>query len=392
MPRKKPATDVIVIGGGVIGLAIADALARAGLRVTLIERGQCGREASWAGAGIIQAGGWHRRGPMVDLVRESVRMYAAFAADLYERTGIDPQYVNCGSLELLFENQQYRMAFSEVKAASVHAEAHGRPVLELLSPEQAAVREPAITADLLGAKYCPVTSQVRNPRLMQALLAACRNEGVHIVEGTAVNRLLRHGERIVGVGTSAGDFIAKHIVLAAGSWSPLIEGVARDLMPVFPVRGQIALVQMPGERPFRHILERGRCYLVPRLDGRIIVGATQEPDSGYDKRTTVGGLHHLFALARRMVPELESATVLQTWAGLRPGTPDGRPYIGPVPGCDGLLAATGHFRSGLTLAPLTARIIADLILRGQTPYDLSRCAPGRPIAAPAYPASKAAPP
>lgn len=376
MSREKQHSDVIVIGGGVIGLAIADALAREGLSVSILERAQCGREASWAGAGIVQSGSWHRQDSLVQMQRCSVKEYASFTADLRERTGIDPEYTCSGSLELLLEDQQYRMAKSEVKAAARYEQEYGRRVLELLTPEEARQRESAVTVDLLGAKYNSTTGQVRNPRLLRSLQAACIKSGVEIVEDCEVKGLITQKDRVAGVRTVCGTRSAARVVLAAGCWSSRLDPYLDAIMPTVPVRGQMVLLSVPT-LPFTHVLERGRCYLVPRRDGHVLLGATQEPDAGFDKAVTAGGVESLMSLGLRLVSGLAEATLERMWAGLRPGTPDGRPYIGPVPRMEGLIAATGHFRSGLTLAPVTARIVADLVVRGETSHGLDRCLPGR---------------
>jgi len=373
-------TDVVIVGGGVIGLSSAYRLAREGVRVTLLERGLCGQEASWAGAGVLQCGSWHRTDGLVRLLRKSLLQYPDFAAELHEQSGIDPQHIPCGSFELLLDEQRHDMAVRAVKAAEHYHAQFGQTVLELLSPMQAREQEPHISEELLGAKSCPVTSQVRNPLLLKALRAACVRMSVEIVEQCPVQEFLRDDERVVGVRSKQGDFSCAHVVLAAGAWSSLIESFLEQKTPVYPVRGQIVLLEMQP-RPFTHIIEQGDCYLVPRLDGRIVVGATEEHDSGYEKINTAAGIHQLLTLAQRLVPRLAGATILRTWSGLRPGTPDRRPFIGPVPGTEGLLAATGHFRFGLVLAPMTAKIIADLIVRGETEHDLARCAPGREITA-----------
>ncbi|GMV98050.1 MAG: glycine oxidase ThiO [Phycisphaerae bacterium] len=376
--RRNPSCDAIVIGGGIIGLSIAWRLAQDGLSVTLIERGPCGQEASWSGAGVLQCGSWHRKDPLVHLLRTSLRQYPAFAAELKDRTGIDPEFIPCGAFELLLEDQHYRMAASEVNAAEAYRESYGRTILELLPPEEARRREPNIAADRLGVKYNALTCQVRNPRLTAAARAACLLAGVRLVEHCAVRQITRDGGKVAGVMTDFGSFAAPHVVLAAGSWSSLIDPQVGQLVQVYPVRGQIVLLETP-RRLFEHVIERGKCYMVPRLDGRIIVGATEEHECGFDKRNTAEGVNQLLTLCQKLVPALAGAVVAKTWAGLRPGTPDRGPYLGPVPGWSGLWSATGHFRSGLILAPITAVIISELIRTGRTQYDIARLAPGREV-------------
>lgn len=378
MFRSIKSPDVIVVGGGVNGLSVADALTRQGARVTVLERGQCGREASWAGAGIVKSGSWHRRDALVQMQRDSVRAYESFAADLCERTGIDPEYHCCGSLELLLDEQQYRMAKSEFRAAAAFEADYGRRVIDLLTPEEARKREPAITDDLLGAKYDSTVGQIRNPRLLRALRQACAQGNVQIEEECEAKGLVTQNGRVTGVRTVRGVRTAERVVLAAGAWSSRMDAYLDSIMPTVPVRGQVVLLNA-AVPAFSHVLERGRNYLVPRRDGHVVLGATQEPESGFDKTLTTGGVSHLLAMGLRLVPGLADSAVATMWAGLRPGTPDGRPYIGPVPGMEGLIAATGHFRCGLTLAPVTTRIVTDLILRGETAYDLSRCLPGRKL-------------
>jgi glycine oxidase len=201
---------------------------------------------------------------------------------------------------------------------------------------------------------------------------------VVIEEGVTVHHLIQEGDRVTGVQSTAGDHHAAHVVLTAGAWSDQLDDRLAQMMPVYPVRGQIVLLEMP-KLPFRHVLDRGKCYLVPRLDGKIVVGATEEHKSGFIKANTADGISGLLNLAVRMVPALKEATMVKTWSGLRPGTPDHWPYIGPVPGFDGLIAATGHFRSGLTLAPATADVVVDWITTGKTDADLSRAKPDREI-------------
>ncbi len=376
MASERTTSDVLVIGGGVIGLAVAWRLARGGLSVVLLEKGSVGREASWASAGVLAAGNWQRKDPLVRFQRKSLAMYPTFCAEAAGASGIDPEYVRCGSLELLFDEQQFRMAQAEVDAAVDYRDADGAPILRLLTPREARSIEPRLSGEILGAKLCTFNAQVRNPRLLRALAAAAVAAGTRIVEGCEVTGLLRDGDRVRGVRSTQGDREAGHTVLCAGAWSSAIDATAGAHIPVLPVRGQIALLKASVAWPPRMIKHR-KSYVVPRADGHILVGSTQEHESGFDAGTTAEGVGYVLSQAQRMVPPIGQAAFVQAWAGLRPGTPDRRPYIGPVPGSEGLIAATGHFRTGLGLAPLTAEVVADVIVRGRTAEDVSLFQPGR---------------
>ena len=371
-------SDVIVIGGGVIGLSVADALGREGLSVTLVERGLCGREASWASVGLLKPSNPNRRGPMQKLQRISLEMMPDYCADLREQTGIDPQYDRCRSIELLFNDQRYRMALSEEQAAQKMPD--GRPEWQVLTPEQAREVEPCVSGDCLAALLCRATAQVRNPRLLRALVAACKSGQVRIQENTPVRGLLIEADRVTGVVTDRERFLADHVVLCAGAWSSQIDQRLGNTIRTYPVRGQVVLLNTADcpEARFTHVIDRQGCYLVPRRDGLVLVGATVEPEAGYDRRNTPAAISKLIQEALSLVPALAGAGVAALWAGLRPGTPDRRPYVGTVPGLDGLVAATGHYRTGLALAPITAEIVADLIVRGSSGRNLSLCLPGRP--------------
>lgn len=370
--------DVIVIGGGVIGCTTAYRLAQAGLTVTIVERGDCGREASWAGAGILIPGSVTRTNPLATLRRESLLRYGSFTSELFERTGIDPQYTVCGSLDLITDDNQVAAADREVAAGRTTPD--GQPAVQRLTAEETRALEPALTDRLRGALLIRDVAQVRNPRLMNALCVAGTQVGVRFLTHTSVHDLIVEGERVTGVQTSTGPLNAKHVVLAAGAWSTHVAARLVGQIEVYPVRGQIVqLEKLP--RPFTHVIDHGQCYLVCRRDGKIIVGATEEHESGYDKRNTAAGISKLLKLAERFVPSLKDATLLRSWAGLRPGTIDRLPFLGPVPGLDGLLAATGHFRGGLILAPITAEVITQLITEGKTRFDLDAFRPGRKLEA-----------
>ncbi len=389
--------DALVIGGGVIGLAAALRLRQRGLSVTLLERSECGREASWAGAGMLIPPNPNRRGPMQQLVRRSLELYRAFCEELTELSGIDAEYESCGAMEILTSDQRYRMALSEQRAAAQppstrdSVDASGErvvrpPEFEVLDIDAARVLEPGLAPavagtdqvklSIVGVLHVRDAAQVRNPRLLTALQAACRQTGVHVRERASVSELMVDGARVVGAKIGDEALRAERTVVCAGAWSSGVCGELGPSLPVYPVRGQIVLLRMP-KRPLRHLIIERSTYLVPRRDGHVLIGSTEEHDSGFEKRNTPSAIQRMLQTAAAMAPCLADASVVGMWSGLRPGTPDRRPYLGLVPGVAGLIAATGHFRMGLTLAPVTAEIVADLVTAGTTAYDLSLCRPGR---------------
>jgi glycine oxidase len=364
--------DVLIIGGGVIGLTAAYYLARERVRVAVVDKGDFGQEASWAGAGIIPPGNPGRARTPFDLLRaQSSALYPGLSTELRECTGIDNGYRRCGGLELADEADD---AAQEWRSEGIAFEALAEPdVLRL---------EPRLARGLGTAYHLPDMAQVRNPRHIKALLAACAALGVRLRPGCPVQTLERQGSRIVGVTTAEGRLTADRFILAAGAWAEAL------LLPlgwrpgIHPVRGQIVLLH-PGAPLFQHVLLRGKRYLVPRPDGRVLVGSTEE-DAGFDKRTTAGAVGQLLAFAVALVPALAQAPLERCWAGLRPGTPDELPFLGPVPGLDNLFVAAGHFRAGIQLSPGTGLVLKELLL-GQEPtvpleaFRLDRApAPPRP--------------
>ncbi len=369
--------DILIIGGGIVGLTTALSLRQAGLGVTLLERGRCGREASWAGAGIIAPPDPTREDPLFHIHTASIERYPALCAELQELSGVDTEYAPCGAVDLLTTEQARLTAERNVEAAADQRTPEGEPILEMVSAERALSLEPRLAGDAPAYQLCRRTAVARNPRLLEALRLSCEKVGVVIREGTAVVAFLMAGDRLTGVRTTDGDHHAKHTVLCAGAWSSQWAPPAlAEMMPVHPVKGQIVLVKT-DEAPISRVINMEGAYVVPRRDGRVLIGSTVEPEAGFDKRNTPKGVNTLITHALRMVPCLADAPIETMWAGLRPNSPDGQPFLGPVPGFDGLLAATAHFRSGLTTAPMTAEIIRDLVLTGDCAFDISWCKPGR---------------
>ena len=356
--------DVVIVGGGVIGLSVAYALAREGIRPTVLDRRELGREASWAGAGLIPpVGDRASKHPMIALRSWSARLYPVWSAALREETGLDNGYRRTGGVDVAWTEDEERELLTTAGRWRVEGIAYER-----LPPGDTMRVEPALNPELRAVYYLPDRAQVRNPRLLRALMAAVTRRGgrlmpFHVVEGFDIH----HG-RVTGVRTSAGNLPCGTVVMAAGSWSgQLLEPIGVHA-PTPPLKGQIVLLR--GERPLiGRIVEHGKNYLVPRDDGRVLVGATEE-NVGFDTRPTAVGARDLLDLALRLCPVLSQAEVEATWAGLRPGSVDTKPYIGKAPELKNLIVATGHKRAGLQLAPATAEIVADLVLERPLSLDI----------------------
>jgi glycine oxidase len=352
--------DVLIIGGGVIGLTTAYFLAKDGLQVTVVDRGEFGQESSWAGAGIISPGNPARAKSGFDKLRAlSARMFPSLSQHLCEETGIDNGYLPCGGVELM----------SGVDEATLLSWLDERIESRHMTGAELKRMEPAFAGSLEDGYYQPAMAQVRNPRHVRALAAACRACGVELVSNCAVRNFQADGERVLAAVSDCGELRAHRFLISTGAWTdPLLKPFGWQL-GVYPVRGQIVLFNA-GKPLFRPVLLQGKNYLVPRADGRILAGATEE-NVGFVKDNTPEAVNRLTRMARNFVPALERVPVERTWAGLRPGTPDGLPYLGLVPGARNLYLAAGHFRSGITTSPATGLVISDLLQDRPTAVPLA---------------------
>jgi glycine oxidase len=350
--------EAIVVGGGIIGLLCARELVKGGLTVTLLDRDQTGHQASWASAGIVTPRvprGW---APSTLLNNLSVSLWPGLAEELRAEVGMDVEYRENGCLVPAFDAEEARQLRSEVaplRQAGVAAE----------FVDGAALREaePALGPAVVAAQLMP-GGNVDNRRAVRALDLALRKAGATVVTGAQVTEVLERGGRVRGVRTLDQDYEADVVVLAAGSWTGRIAG-ARPAVPVVPQRGQILALWAP-EMPLRRVvLKPDDPYLVPRVDGRIIVGATRE-FVGYERTVTAGGIAWLLTSAIEMVPSFAGATIHETWTGFRPVSADGMPIIGPA-AIGGLFYATGHGASGVGPAPGTAALLAALVLGKEPP-------------------------
>ncbi|HET9903219.1 MAG TPA: glycine oxidase ThiO [Xanthobacteraceae bacterium] len=373
---------VAVIGAGVCGLGIAWRLAQRGARVTVFDKGLAGEGASHAAAGMLAACAEAEPGEeaLVALGRKSQAMWPAFAAELREATGIDVELRREGTLIVaLTADDQARLTHDLGFQKGL-----GLPV-EWISSAEARRREPHLGPRLAGAVASPEDHQVENRKLVAALRLAAERAGVALAERTEVARIATAGPRATGVVLSDGTAVAADaVVLAAGAWSRSIEGIEPDNRPpVRPIKGQMLALKMDPAAPLvRHVVWGPNIYIVPRNDGRLVLGATVE-EKGFDATLTAGGVLSLLEAAWRVFPAIEELPVVETWVGHRPGSRDDAPILG-ASGIAGLFYATGHHRNGILLAPVTAESIARLVSDGTLdpdiePFGIGRFA--RPLAA-----------
>ena len=361
--------EAVIAGGGLIGGAIALELALAGVRVAIFERGEPGQEASWAGAGILSPAPENPATiPLVPLGKASMALYPDFVARVQEISGQDVGFRAKGALEALFSRDTARELSTHV---ALH---HGLGLkAEAISAEDARELEPALSPEVEAAVLRPDEASVDNRALTHAVLEAARKSGAEIFPHREVQGVWRDTNRCAGLLLKGEKIAAQWTIIAAGSFSASIAGVG-SYAPVRPAKGQ--MISLRSERvKIERVLWSDKIYLVPRNDGRLLAGATVEY-VGFDKKVTAGALQKILSGAMELAPDLASARVEETWAGLRPDSPDHLPILGPVD-IDGLLLATGHFRSGILLAPITARLVREWVTEQSVSVDWDRFTPLR---------------
>ena len=347
--------EVAVLGGGVIGCAVAYTLARAGRRVAVFERARIGAEASSAAAGMLGVQAETDDEVMLRLGLESLRLYPALLESLRAETGMAVEFWRSGTLYVAFNGVdeaalEARRAWQ--RAAGVSS--------ERLSPHQVWTLEPLVSRRVRSGALFPLDARVDSAALTRALGRAAGAAGCVLREEEEVKSVVAEQGRVVGIATAKGRVACDAVVNAMGAWAGRVRGTTP--FPVHPVRGQMAVVWSPRV-PFRHAVYSARAYAVARRDGRVLLGSTREA-VGFDKRVTAGGVGTILGAALELAPALGELRLSDSWSGLRPGSGDGRPIVGADPAVRGYYVASGHYRNGVLLAPVTAQLIGAL-LRGE---------------------------
>lgn len=353
--------DVIIIGGGVIGLSLAWELAGRGCISHVLDQGPIGRAASWAGAGLVPPPHHVKdlNDPTCMLRARSAELYPRWSQQLLEETGIDNGFRVSGGLDVALNAKE------EPALQSMTGRWRKQGIrYEVVDDIRALELEPELTRQFSRAYYLPERAQIRNPWHLKALQSACQNLGVSFHPHSAVEALNLRNGKIEGVKTADGELIASQVIVTAGAWSDQLLSPLGISMPTRPIKGQMLLLD-PGRILLKRIIEHEKCYLVPRDEGLVLAGATEE-NVGFNDVLTGSAESYLWNEAVSLVPALAQSRIVNHWCGFRPGSKDSRPYLGSVPGFEGLYVATGHQRAGLSLSPATAESMADLIL-GQTP-------------------------
>lgn len=366
--------DVVIVGGGIIGLSIARELALRGLqKVTVIERGEFGKEASWAAGGILA--------PQVEadspdeffkLASASRDLYPRFVGALQAETGIDVQLEQTGTVYVGFtdeDEREMRRRFDWQTRAGLQ--------VEWLAREDVRRLEPNISPHVRCALRFPDDWQVENRKLTEALVRANEKLGVQLIANCEIRSVRIENKRVTGIESETASIEAATVVIAAGAWTSEIRtlGTNSSAVQIEPLRGQMLCFQT--DPPFtRHVIYSSRGYLVPRHDGRLLAGSTTE-HVGFDKRVTDEGAAAIKSMAFEIAPRLESAAIMDSWAGFRPHAPDDLPVLGPAADTGGLFYATGHYRNGILLAPITAEIIAEAVVNRKSSPFLASFSPDR---------------
>lgn len=360
---------VIIIGAGVMGCACGHRLLEAGFKVTLLEKSLPGAESSAAAAGILGAQSEvSETGPFLELSLASRDRFREYSEELEALSGISIDYEDSGVLEVAMDPAEGRLAIGR---AEWMLERGLR--VEILDRQQARELEPALSDNIIGANYYPDDHQIDPPRLSRALAAGVARLGGVFRSGVRVSGLVVESGQVVGVESETGPIACDRVVIAGGAWSSNLAGLQGVRTKIKPMAGQI--VQLETRPPlFRHVVYGFKGYIVPRADGRVLIGSTLE-DRGFDKAVTMAGINRVTGMALEMVPGLGEGRLTDTWSGLRPAPEDGKPLLGAASSIAGLYFATGHYRNGILLTPITAEVICDLMLNRTPKVDITSFQP-----------------
>ncbi|WP_271251866.1 glycine oxidase ThiO [Pseudanabaena sp. Chao 1811] len=334
-------TDVLVIGGGIIGLATAIALSQKGANVTVIEREICGKGATWAAAGMLAPEAERLEGTLLDFGIRSRDMYPKWIANLMRLSGLDCGYWCCGMIAPSLEESDHQIISQHPK---------------YINREESRKRQSGLGESVLGSLWLPEDGQVNNRKLAKALLTTAQSLSIKILEGVTVYQIARDAQRVIHLDTSVGNLQGDRYILATGAWT-------RSLLPlpVKPIKGQMLSV-FDRDRQLQRVIYAPSCYIVPRQDGQIVIGATVE-DNGFSQGNTAAGLAQLLNRAIAVYPAISNMPITETWWGFRPHAPNEIPILG-ASDYENLILATGHYRNGILFAPITAKLIADFVIEG----------------------------
>ena len=363
-------SDVIIVGGGIIGLLTALELQSGGASVTVIEKNLTGQESSWAGGGILSPlYPWRYSDAVNVLAKWGQDNYQTITNTLLDKTGIDPQWTPSGLIIAgEFNDDDDQLAQQWIEKFAVNKQTLNNQDLEKIQPglyDTTSNKQPAF--------YFPDVAQVRNPRFVKALKKLIELSNINLIESNEVTELLINNKKATGVSTPAKNYLADHIIIASGAWSASLLTTTNIKLEVKPVRGQMLLIKAEPGLLTRIVLDNER-YLIPRRDGRILIGSTLE-DVGFDKSTTATASASLLESARHILPALADYPVEHHWAGLRPGSKQGIPIVSAHPDITGLYINAGHYRNGVILGPASARLMHNIVTKSRTivdpgPYEL----------------------
>ncbi len=352
--------DCIIIGGGVIGLLTARSLHQAGLDVLVIERGNLGGESSWAGGGIISPlYPWRYADSVNRLAQRSKQLYPVLAAALQQDSGVDCELITSGMLYTDVD---------EYESARAWAQAWQVPMELIEDRQRLAEIEPALHPDIERAMWMPDIKQIRNPKLVKALRGSLQHAGISFIEQTEVSEILLNNGKACGVQTPQQKILAERVIVASGAWSARVLG-AHGSLDVEPVKGQMIMYRGEPGRVRTIVLSHGH-YIIPRQDGHVLAGSTLER-TGFEKQTSAGAQQALSADASRLIPLLGDVPIERHWAGLRPGTQNGIPYVCAHDEIEGLYIHAGHYRNGIVLGPASAQLMTEIVMGQATFCDAS---------------------